>query len=52
MQASGVVDRERAAVEAESNKNHPTPDAAAQAARIARYHAGANDKLKPSVQVS
>ncbi len=50
MQASGVVDRERAAVEAEWNKNHPTPDAAAQAARTRDILQALNDKLKPSVQ--
>jgi hypothetical protein len=51
MQASGVVDRERAGVEAEWQKNHPTPDKAAQAARTREIDQALNDKLQPSVRV-
>ncbi|HEY4308568.1 MAG TPA: DUF1549 domain-containing protein [Pirellulales bacterium] len=50
LQASGVADRERAAVEAEWNKNHPTPDDAAQAARPRDLDRALSDKLKGSVQ--
>jgi hypothetical protein len=46
MQASGALARERAAVEAEWNKNHPTPDAAAQEARPREIEQAFNDKMK------
>ncbi|MBI2824183.1 MAG: DUF1549 domain-containing protein [Planctomycetia bacterium] len=49
MQAAGVVDRERAAVEAEWNKNHPTPDEAAQKARPREIDQVTSEKLKPGV---
>ncbi|HVU87764.1 MAG TPA: DUF1553 domain-containing protein, partial [Pirellulales bacterium] len=50
MQAAGVVDRVRAAVEAEWNKNHPTPDEAAQAARSREIDRALSEKLKGAVQ--
>lgn len=50
MQASGVVDRERAAVEAEWTKNHPTPDEAAQAARPREIDRALSEKLNGGVQ--
>jgi hypothetical protein len=50
MQATGVVDRERAAVEAEWVKNHPTPDEAAQSARSREIDRALSEKLKGGVQ--
>src|SRR5262249_26470095 len=50
MQASGAIDRERAGVEGEWAKNHPTPDDAAQAARPREINQALEEKLKPSVQ--
>jgi len=50
LQAAGVVDRERAAVEAEWAKNHPSPDEAAQAARPREIDQALNEKLKGAVQ--
>jgi len=49
MQAAGVVERERAAVAAEWVKNHPTPDAAAEAARSNEIEYALNEKLKGNV---
>lgn len=49
MQAAGVVDRERAAVTAEWDKNHPTPDAATAANKSRDVEVTLNDKLKGNV---
>jgi len=49
MQAAGVVDRERAAVMAEWEKNHPTPDATATAAKSRDVEIALNQKLKGNV---
>jgi excinuclease UvrABC ATPase subunit len=49
MQAAGVVDRERAAVSAEWDKNHPTPDAAALAGKARDVEVTLNEKLKGNV---
>ncbi len=50
MQASGVVDRERATVEAEWVTNHPTPDEATQASRGREIDRALSEKLNGAVQ--